>query len=88
MKPFTRCVGLARLDPLEPPVSSPRLSGPGTVILADNLIRDGAVLDESVVEQNARAARIQCQAGGESAAQIDQRADSRQEGRWDVDLDC
>mgnify|MGYP001386879976 CR=1 FL=1 len=34
-----------------------RLSHPGTVILADNLIRDGAVLDEAVQEGNARAAR-------------------------------
>jgi predicted O-methyltransferase YrrM len=34
-----------------------RLSRPGTVILADNLIRDGAVLDEGVQEENARAAR-------------------------------
>lgn len=34
-----------------------RLSRPGTVILADNLIRDGAVLDEAVQEDNARAAR-------------------------------
>jgi predicted O-methyltransferase YrrM len=34
-----------------------RLSRPGTVILADNLIRDGAVLDEAVEEENARAAR-------------------------------
>ena len=34
-----------------------RLSRPGTVILADNLIRDGAVLDEAVQEENARAAR-------------------------------
>ena len=34
-----------------------QLSRPGTVILADNLIRDGAVLDEAVEEENARAAR-------------------------------
>lgn len=34
-----------------------QLSRPGTVILADNLIRDGAVLDEAVQEENARAAR-------------------------------
>jgi caffeoyl-CoA O-methyltransferase len=34
-----------------------RLSRPGTVILADNLIRDGAVLDEVPAEDNARAAR-------------------------------
>jgi predicted O-methyltransferase YrrM len=34
-----------------------QLSRPGTVILADNLIRDGAVLDEAVEEDNARAAR-------------------------------
>ena len=36
---------------------SMQLSRPGTVILADNLIRDGAVLDEAVQEENARAAR-------------------------------
>lgn len=35
-----------------------RLSRPGTVILADNLIRDGAVLDEAPTEDNARAARV------------------------------
>jgi|SoiMethySBSTD1v2_1073268.scaffolds.fasta_scaffold36295_7 predicted O-methyltransferase YrrM len=35
-----------------------RLSRPGTVILADNLIRDGAVLDEAPAEDNARAARV------------------------------
>lgn len=33
------------------------LSRPGTVILADNLIRDGLVLDEHVEDENARAAR-------------------------------
>jgi predicted O-methyltransferase YrrM len=33
------------------------LSRPGTVILADNLIRDGAVLAENPDEDNARAAR-------------------------------
>lgn len=33
------------------------LSRPGTVILADNLIRDGAVMDEHVEDENARAAR-------------------------------
>ena len=36
---------------------SVQLSRPGTVILGDNLIRDGAVLDETVTEENARAAR-------------------------------
>jgi caffeoyl-CoA O-methyltransferase len=36
---------------------SMQLSRPGTVILADNLIRDGAVLDKNVAEENARAAR-------------------------------
>jgi predicted O-methyltransferase YrrM len=36
---------------------SMQLSRPGTVILADNLIRDGGVLDEAVQEENARAAR-------------------------------
>ena len=36
---------------------SVQLSRAGTVIIADNLIRDGAVLDESVEEENARAAR-------------------------------
>jgi len=34
-----------------------QLSRPGTVILADNLIRDGSVLDEMPAEDNARAAR-------------------------------
>ncbi len=35
------------------------MSRPGTVILAaENLIRDGAVLDETVEEENARAARV------------------------------
>ncbi|MBY0496369.1 MAG: O-methyltransferase [Cyanobacteria bacterium] len=34
-----------------------RLSRPGTVIIADNLIRDGAVLQTSPEEENARAAR-------------------------------
>jgi predicted O-methyltransferase YrrM len=33
------------------------LSRPGTVILADNLIRDGGVLDAAPKEENARAAR-------------------------------
>jgi predicted O-methyltransferase YrrM len=33
------------------------LSRPGAVIVADNLIRDGAVLNEAVEEENARAAR-------------------------------
>jgi predicted O-methyltransferase YrrM len=33
------------------------LSRPGTVIIADNLIRDGAVLDEHTDDENARAAR-------------------------------
>lgn len=33
------------------------LSRPGTLILADNLIRDGLVLDENVEDENARAAR-------------------------------
>ena len=36
---------------------SVKLSRPGTVIIADNLIRDGAVLDEALEEENARAAR-------------------------------
>lgn len=36
---------------------SVQLSRPGTVILADNLIRDGAVLDETPQEDNSRAAR-------------------------------
>ena len=35
-----------------------QLSHPGTVILGDNLIREGAVLDEAVTEENARAARL------------------------------
>jgi len=34
-----------------------KLSRPGTVIIADNLIRDGAVLEEQPEEDNARAAR-------------------------------
>ena len=34
-----------------------RLSRPGTVIIADNLIRDGAVLDPAPQDENARAAR-------------------------------
>jgi predicted O-methyltransferase YrrM len=34
-----------------------QLSRPGTVFLADNLIRDGAVLEEQPEEENARAAR-------------------------------
>jgi predicted O-methyltransferase YrrM len=34
-----------------------RLSRPGTVILADNLIRNGAVMDAAVEDENARAAR-------------------------------
>ena len=33
------------------------LSRPGTVIIADNLIRDGLVLDPKVEDENARAAR-------------------------------
>jgi len=36
---------------------SVKLSRPGTVIIADNLIRDGGVLDEAPEEENARAAR-------------------------------
>jgi predicted O-methyltransferase YrrM len=36
---------------------SVELSRPGTVIVADNLIRDGAVLDEHSQDENARAAR-------------------------------
>ncbi len=35
-----------------------RLARPGTVIIADNLIRDGAVLDEAPEDENARAARV------------------------------
>ena len=35
-----------------------QLSRPGTVILADNLIRDGGVLDAAPQEENARAARV------------------------------
>jgi len=34
-----------------------KLSRPGTVIIADNLIRDGLVLDPTVADENARAAR-------------------------------
>jgi len=34
-----------------------KLSRPGTVIIADNLIRDGLVLDPTVEDENARAAR-------------------------------
>jgi caffeoyl-CoA O-methyltransferase len=34
-----------------------RLSRPGTVIIADNLIRNGAVMDAAVEDENARAAR-------------------------------
>jgi predicted O-methyltransferase YrrM len=37
---------------------SVKLSRPGTVIIADNLIRDGAVLEEKPDEENARAARV------------------------------
>lgn len=37
---------------------SVELSRLGTVILADNLIRDGAVMDANVEDENARAARI------------------------------
>ena len=33
------------------------LSRPGTVILADNLIRDGLVLDPNTADENAQAAR-------------------------------
>jgi len=36
---------------------SVKLSRPGTVIIADNLIRDGEVLEETPEEENARAAR-------------------------------
>jgi caffeoyl-CoA O-methyltransferase len=36
---------------------SVKLSRPGTVIIADNLIRDGLVLDPTVEDENARAAR-------------------------------
>ena len=35
-----------------------QLSRPGTIILADNLIRDGAVMDANVEDENARAARV------------------------------
>lgn len=35
-----------------------QLSRPGTVVIADNLIRDGAVLDEAAEDENARAARV------------------------------
>lgn len=35
-----------------------QLSRSGTVILADNLIRDGAVMDENPGDENARAARL------------------------------
>ena len=34
-----------------------QLSRPGTVVIADNLIRDGAVLHSAPDEENARAAR-------------------------------
>src|SRR5262245_22475107 len=34
-----------------------RISRPGTVIVADNVIRDGAVMDPSPADENARAAR-------------------------------
>lgn len=34
-----------------------KLSRPGTVIVADNLIRDGLVLDPATADENARAAR-------------------------------
>ncbi len=34
-----------------------QLARPGTVVIADNLIREGAVLDESPADENARAAR-------------------------------
>ena len=34
-----------------------RISRPGTVIVADNVIRDGAVMDEAPADENARAAR-------------------------------
>jgi len=34
-----------------------QLSRPGTVILADNVIRNGAVMDDSPSDENARAAR-------------------------------
>ncbi|HEX6162412.1 MAG TPA: class I SAM-dependent methyltransferase, partial [Vicinamibacterales bacterium] len=34
-----------------------KLSKPGTVVVADNLIRDGAVLQEAPEDENARAAR-------------------------------
>lgn len=37
---------------------SVELSRLGTVILADNLIRDGAVMDANVEDENARAARV------------------------------
>jgi len=34
-----------------------RMSRPGTVIVADNVIRDGAVMDQAPADENARAAR-------------------------------
>ena len=35
-----------------------QLSRPGTVVIADNLIRDGGVLETAPAEENARAARV------------------------------
>ncbi len=65
-----------------------QLSRPGTVILADNLIRDGAVLDEAPEEENARAARaFNAKLAAEVAARIDHHSGPRQENRRDVDLD-
>ena len=65
-----------------------KLSRPGTVIIADNLIRDGAVLDETARRrERARRPLVQREAGSGFAARIDHHSGARQENRRHVDLD-
>ena len=64
-----------------------RLSRPGTVILADNLIREGHVLDEGAGDENARAARVFNAILAADQARVDHHFRPREEGRRHVDLD-
>ena len=65
-----------------------QLSRPGTVILADNLIRDGGVMDAAPEEENARAARaFNAMLAADSTARVDHHSRPREEDRRDVDLD-
>jgi hypothetical protein len=58
------------------------------VIVADNVIRDGAVMEQAPAdEKRARRARLQRDGRGPSSSRINHPADLQTQDRWDGDFD-